>query len=63
MPRCQYKNIVNDYQNNVSPVEPSNLTTVGPEKSNISEVKERDFKIASMNMLKINLKRKFFLIP
>lgn len=53
---------LSDYQN-VSPVEPSNLTTVGPEKSNISEVKERDFKIDFMNMLKINLKRKFFLIP
>lgn len=62
MPGGQYKNTVNDYQNNVSPVEPSNLTTVGPEKNNTSEVKERDFKIAFMNMLQINLKRKF-LIP
>lgn len=49
--RYQYKNTVNDYQNNVSPVEPSNLTTVGPEKSNIAEVQESDFKIAFMNML------------
>ena len=33
------------------PLEVSNSATVGPEKCNIAEAQDKDFKIAIMNML------------
>lgn len=37
-------------QNNMSPLKLSNLTKAGPEKREIAEVQDKDFKIAFMNM-------------
>lgn len=37
-------------QNNMSPLKLSNLMTAGPEKREITEVQDKDFKIAFMNM-------------
>ena len=44
MPRCQHKNTINNSQDNMSPLEPSNPTTAGPEYSNIAEAQDKDFK-------------------
>jgi hypothetical protein len=46
MPRHPQKNRVNNSQDNMSPSEPSNPTTVGPEKYNTAETQNKDFKIA-----------------
>jgi hypothetical protein len=35
----------------MSPREPSNSTTEGPENWNIAEARDKDLKIASMNMI------------
>lgn len=37
----------------MSPLEPSNPTTVGTEKSNIDEAQAKDIKTAFMNMIEI----------
>jgi hypothetical protein len=40
MPWCQHKNTTNNNQTKISPLESSNLTTVGPAKWNIAEVQD-----------------------
>lgn len=37
----------------MSPLEPRNTTTVGPEYCNRDEAQEKDLKIAFMNMIKV----------
>lgn len=44
MPKDQYKNAIINSQNNFSPLEPSNLITVGPKKCNTAKVQNRDNK-------------------
>lgn len=39
-------------QDNMPPLEPSNPTTVSPEKCNVAETQDKDFKIVIMNMYK-----------
>lgn len=37
----------------MSPLEPSNLATAGPEKLNITEAQDKDFKKAIINRFKV----------
>lgn len=43
--RHQHKNTSKNSQENISPPEPNNPTTVGPEKCNIAKAQDKDFKI------------------
>ena len=43
------KNTINDSQDNLLPLDPSNTTTAGPEISNITEAKGKNFKAAFIN--------------
>lgn len=44
MPRYQHKNIIYNIQGNISPLKPSNPTTVGTEYSKIAEAQAKDLK-------------------
>jgi hypothetical protein len=44
------KNIINNTQGNISPLEPRYRTTAGPEYSNIHEAQEIDLKNTFMNI-------------
>lgn len=37
----------------MSPLEPRNHASIGPEKSNIAEAQDKNFKIISMSMLEV----------
>lgn len=50
MHRCQCKNIINNRQNGMSPLG----LTVSPEKYNIGKAQDKGFKIAFINILKID---------
>lgn len=50
MYRCQCKNIINNRQNGMSPLG----LTVGPEKYNIGKAQDKGFKIAFINILRID---------
>jgi hypothetical protein len=51
MPRHQRKHTINNSQDRLSPLEPSNPTTAGPQYSNIAEAHKRDFKSACTKMI------------
>lgn len=54
MPRHQCKSTINNSQSNMSPLEPSNLSTTGLEYSNITETQEKKkLKTNYMEMIKI----------
>lgn len=57
MPKYQHNNKINNNQDTVSPLEPSDPNIVAPEKCNIAETHDKDFKISIMNMFK-DLKEK-----
>lgn len=52
MPRPKHGNRINNSQD-ISPLEPNNTTTIGPEKWGKAEVQYKDFKIAFMNILEV----------
>lgn len=52
MPRCQGKDTITNGQVNMSLMEPSNPTALGPEKYNVAEAQDKDLKLALMNMVK-----------
>lgn len=43
------KNTINDRRDNLLPLDPSNTTTAGPEFSNVTEAKGKNFKTAFIN--------------
>jgi len=47
------ENTIDYSQDNMSPLEPSNPTTVIPEKGNILEAQDKDLTIVFINMIKI----------
>ena len=49
---CQYKNTINDSQDNMSLPEPSNPMTIGHEKDNTAKSQDKDSKITITNMFK-----------
>ena len=51
MPRHQCKNTDSSHQDNMSPLEPNNTTTAGPETWKAAEAKDKGFKRAFMNIL------------
>lgn len=51
MPRCQGKDTITSGQGNMSLLEPSNPTALGPEKCNVAEAQDKDLKLALMNMV------------
>ena len=51
MPRYQCENTVNINQDNMSPLDPSNLTIVGPKNCNLAEEQDKDLKISLMDMI------------
>lgn len=53
MPRHQHKNTDNNSQDNMSPLEPSNSITVGPEICSIVEAQHKICEMALMNRLEI----------
>jgi hypothetical protein len=44
MPRYQHKNTIDNSQDNMSPMEPSNPTTAGPEYCNMAEAQNESLK-------------------
>lgn len=60
MLRYQLKSTNFNNQDNMHPPKPSNLTIVGPEKCNIAEEQDKDFKITIrkiFNILKENMNK------
>lgn len=51
MPRCQHRKMVDNSQDNMSPLEPSYPTTTGTEYFNTAEAQEKDIKAACMKMM------------
>lgn len=51
MPRGQCKNTINNMQDKISPLDPSNPATVGCENSSTAKVQEKDLKIAFMKTI------------
>lgn len=53
MPICQLKIKISKNQDNVSPQGPGNLTTEGPQYSNIAKVQEKDLNILCIDMIEV----------
>ena len=53
MPKGQHKNSIRKTQNNMSPPEPSHLTTALSEHSNIPEAQGKDLKTNFMKMIEV----------
>lgn len=51
MPRCQHREMINNSQDNMSPLEPSYPTTTDTEYFNTAEAQEKDIKTACMKMM------------
>jgi hypothetical protein len=51
MPKCQYKNTINNNQNNISPLGSSNHDTAGPEYFTIADTQEKNPLNNCMNMI------------
>lgn len=53
MSRQKCENMIGDSQENMSPPQPSHPTTIGPEKCNIEEARDKNFNIAFKDMLEV----------
>lgn len=53
MPRPQNKHIYMKNQDNMSPSKTNTLIAILPEKSNLAEAQDKDFKIAIMTVFKV----------
>lgn len=53
MLKHQHRNKINNSQDNMCSLEPSKATAAGPGNCNMTDTQDKDFKIASVNMIHI----------